>query len=184
MHSVRSVPCMRKRRKTLVWTFVGLLVVAGAFLIFTRPQLPRDNQPVYNGRTLAQWLDITTRVGANRGYTTPQQVAAAEYAVRVIGTNAFPSLLKWTQYKTSSAKGVFFFACDETPMPGRARGMLWGLSHRREQLAELGVQGFHILHTNAFAFEALSKMASDTNNPLTQIPSAKALLTVTNTPGQ
>jgi hypothetical protein len=173
---------MRKRRKAFVWTFVGLLVVVGAFLIFTRPQLPRVNQPVYNGRTLVQWLDTTTRVGANRGYYTTQQVAAAEDAVRVIGTNAFPSLLEWTHYKTSSAKRFFFFAFDETPMPGPARGMLWGLSHRREQLAELGVQGFRILHTNAFAFETLSKMANDTNNPLTQIPAAKALITVTNTP--
>jgi hypothetical protein len=136
------------------------------------------------GRTLTQWLDTTTRVGANRGNTTPQQVAAAEYAVQAIGTNAFPFLLEWTKYKTSSTKRFFLGVIDQTPLLAHVRGALWGLTHRREELAELGVQGFRILHTNAFAFETLSKMASDTNNPLTQMPAAKALMTITNPPAQ
>jgi hypothetical protein len=59
---------------------------------------------------------------------------------------------------------------------------IWNLTHRREELAGLGVHGLRVLHTNAFAFEALSKMASDTNNPGMQAPAAKALFTITNTP--
>jgi hypothetical protein len=171
---------MRKRGKALFWTLIGLSIVIAVVIVSTILPL-RDNQPVYNGRTLTQWLETTTRIGANRGSTTPQQVEAAEYAVRAIGTNAFPFLVKWTQYKTSSAKRYFFGVFENTPMPGYLRGRLWGLTHRREELAELGVQGFRLLHTNAFAFEALSKMAGDTNNPWMQMPAAKALLTVTNT---
>jgi hypothetical protein len=171
---------MRKRRKALLWTLLGLALIVGVFFMLPQPSRP-DNQPFYKGRPLVYWLDVTTRVGANKGYYTPQQVDAAEEAVRAIGTNAFPSLLQWTQYKTSAGKRAFFYALDE--MPGIVARHLHGFTHRREELAELGVQGFRILHTNAFAFEALSKMASDTNNPW-QEPASKALLTITNTPAR
>src|SRR5712672_4804 len=128
---------MRKRRKALIWTFVGLLIAAVAFFVSTQLQPRLDNQPIYYGRTLAQWLNIAARRGdVNRGNTTLQQIDVAEDAIRVIGTNALPFLLEWTQYKPRSAKRFFFFVFDETPMPGPVRGPLWGLTHRREILAE------------------------------------------------
>jgi hypothetical protein len=176
---------MRKRRKALVWTFVGLLIATVAFFISTQLQPRPDNQPVYKGRALAQWLSVAARRGdVNRGNTTLQQIDVAEDAIRAIGTNAFPFLLEWTRYKPSSAKRFFFFVFDETPMPGIVRGPLWGLSHRREMLAEQAVHGFRVLCTNAFAFETLSKLATDTNHSLAQLPAAKAILLITNTPAQ
>jgi hypothetical protein len=175
---------MRKHRKALVWSLVALLVVIGVFLIFAQLQPEFDNQPVYNGRTLAQWLDTASRRNeVNSGRITLQQIDLAEDAIRAIGTNAYPCLLKWTRHRPSFAKRFFFGILEMTPMLRPLQGKLWGLTHRREQLAELGVQGFRILHTNAFAFETLSKMASDTNNPWMQEPAGEALLTITNTPG-
>jgi hypothetical protein len=91
-------------------------------------------------------------------------------------------LLEWTGYKPSLAKRFFFGVIE--PLPHGVFSPLWGLTRRRERLAELAMHGFRILHTNGFAFEALSKMAADTNNPGMQEPAAKALLTITNTPGQ
>src|ERR1051326_24427 len=184
---------MRKRRKALVWTLIGLSILIAVILVSTR--LPRrDNQPVYNGLMLAQWLAVVARHRVNGYFTTyqkgrppsrdatPEEIEEAEDAIRTIGTNAFPCLLEWTGYKRSSAKRFFFGVIERLPQCVYSR--LWGLTHRREMLAEQAVHGFRILHTNAFAFEALSKMASDTNRPQMQMLAAKALLTITNTPGQ
>jgi len=168
---------MRKRRKALFWTLFGLLFVfAVAF--------HRNNEPVYNGFTLAQWLD---RVDGAR-HATPEEIKEAEDAVRAIGTNAFPCLLEWTGYKPGLAKRRFFgrfeyIFLNKTLVATYVTDKLWLLTHRREMLAEKAVHGLRVLHTNAFAFEALSKMASDTNNPW-QESAAKALLTVTNTPAR
>jgi hypothetical protein len=172
---------MRKRRKALVWTLIGLLFVFAVVLVFAPPR-HHNNQPVYKGLTLAQWLD---RANGAR-HATPEEIKEAEDAVRAIGTNAYPCLLEWTGYKPSLAKRRFFgrFANIFLNGPPVLRMLvtdkLWNLSHRRERLADLAVQGLGILHTNALAFEALSKMASDTNNPW-QESAAKALLTITNT---
>jgi hypothetical protein len=181
---------MRKRRKALLWTFLGLLIVFAAAFVFTPPG-HRNNQPVYNGLTLAQWLDVVARHRVNGYFTTykkgrphsrdatPEDIKAAEDAVRAIGTNAFPCLLEWTEYKPSPAKRRFFgrFANIFFNSPPVLRMLvtdkIWNLTHTREELADLAVPGLRVLHTNALAVEALSKMASDTNNPL---------LTITNTP--
>ena len=188
---------MRKRRKALLWTLIGLLVVIGVFLILAQLQPNLDNQPVYNGRTLVQWLDTASRRSdVDRGNTTLQQLDVAENAIRAIGTNEYPCLLKWTGHKPSFAKRFFFGLLEapidefeETHMPGSrmagwVRDKSYILTHRRERLADLAMHGFRVLQTNAFAFETLSKMASDTNNLRMQEPAAKALLTITNTPAR
>jgi hypothetical protein len=184
---------MWKRRRALFWTLGGLLFVVAVALVFTPPR-HRDNQPVYKGLTLRQWLDVVARHRVN-GYfatyqkgrppardATPEEIKEAEDAIRAIGTNALPYLLEWTGYKPSSPKRFFFGIIE--PLPQGVYSRLWGLTHRREILAGQAVHGFRVLHTNALAFETLSKMANDTNNSLTQIPAAKALLTITNTPAR
>ena len=185
---------MRKRRKALLWSLIGLSIVIAVVLV-SMPPPHRNNQPVYKGLTLRQWLDVVARHRVNGYFTTyqkgrppardatPEEIKEAEDAIRAIGTNAFPCLLEWTGYKPGSAKR-FFFGVIEPILPQRVFNPLWGLTHRREVTAEQAVHGFRILHTNAFAFVALSKMASDTNHPLTQIPAAKAVLTITNTPAR
>jgi len=167
---------MRKRRKALVWTLIGLSIVIAVILV-SKPPPRRHNQPVYKSLKLAHWLD---RANGAR-HATPEEIKEAEDAIRAIGTNAFPWLLEWTGYKPSFAKRFFFGVIE--PLPQYVYSRLWGFTHRREMLAEQAVHGFRVLHTNAFAFETLSKMASDTNNPWMQRPAAKALLTVTNTAG-
>ena len=183
---------MWKRRKALLWTLVGLLIVFAVVLVSTPPR-----QPVYKGLTLVQWLDVVERHRVNFTTSngrptpgrdaTPDEIKDAEDAVRAIGTNAFPFLLRWTGYKPSPAKrlfrGILEVTIDKTHVHWFVTDAAIGLAYRREFLAELGVQGFRILHTNAFALETLSKLAADTNNPLMQEPAAKALTTVSNTPG-
>jgi len=190
---------MRKRRKALLWTFVGLLFVfAVAFVV--APPWHRNNQPVYNGLTLAQWLDVVARHRVNGYFTTykkgrppardatPEEIKEAEDAIRAIGTNALPCLLEWAGYKPSLAKrrfsGSFEYIFLTAPSVLRmlVTDKIWNFTHRRERLADLAVPGLRVLRTNALAFEALSKIASDTNNPWMQ--EAKDLVAVTNTPAR
>jgi hypothetical protein len=77
-----------KRRK---W----LLVLAGAGLAASLiAWLTREREPMYQGWTLSQW--ITPEKGHNPGDALR---AEAREAVRHIGTNAFPHLIRWLGYE-------------------------------------------------------------------------------------
>jgi hypothetical protein len=66
-------------------------------------------------------------------------------------------------------------------LPERTESFLVQVAGRKhEDLAEMAIEGLRILHTNAIAFEVLSKLATDTNHP--SIYATKALATVTNAP--
>lgn len=53
---------------------------------------PRDNEPKYNGKTLTAWLEIS------RSRRYDDRWPEAEDAVRHIGTNGLPWLMKWMNY--------------------------------------------------------------------------------------
>jgi hypothetical protein len=189
---------MQKRRKALVQTFVGLLIVLAVILVCGQTR-PGANQPSYKGLNLAQWLDIVARHRIN-GYApiitsqgrqpakdaTPEQVREAEEAVRVIGTNALPFLLVWINLKPDELKKFYGGVLDLLPISDHARGFLWGIPGRSEELlAQFAAEGFRLLNTNAVtAVGDLSKLANDTNHPWTQKLAAKALITITNAPPQ
>src|SRR5438309_2976478 len=75
--------------------------------------LPRNNEPMYKGKSLSAWLTIY-------GYGNAKQQSEAVAAVQKIGTNAPPWLLKWRKQKTSSALPVWkrkiLFAVDKLPL--------------------------------------------------------------------
>src|SRR5436305_15036274 len=76
---------MRKRHVYLIVIAVAVLV--GCFvavLLFSR-------QPSYHGRPLEVWIRLQ--------FAPPANGQAAE-AIRRIGTNGFPYLLKWVRYET------------------------------------------------------------------------------------
>src|SRR5215471_17263091 len=159
---------MRKRRKALVWTLIGFLFVFAVVLVSTQPPR-RHNQPVYNGRTLAQWLDVgahspNARVWGPRNDgrgPTPQQLRQAEESVRAIGTNAIPTLLEWISYKPSPPKRFIRGLVDLLHMPPQAGIFLSG-GYKPESRSDLAVLGFALLNTNALpARDELSKMVRD-----------------------
>lgn len=76
-----------RRRRVIIVLAVSVLLAIGVVAFW-----PRDNEPKYNGKTLTAWLVISaSRRSDNRW---PQ----AEDAVRHIGTNALPWLIKWAHY--------------------------------------------------------------------------------------
>ena len=186
---------MRKRRKALLWTLVGLLIVFAVVLVFQAP--PRVKQPVYNGRTLEKWLDVGAHSGKwgvwgprNDGKgPTPQQLREAEKSVRAIGTNAIPTLLDWISYRASPFRRSSKDVISVLP-PGQARDFLLFTvaGYKHEIRSELGDMGFAILNTNALpAREALSKLVRDSKDAgelWRQKYFEDVLFTITNTPGQ
>ena len=184
---------MRKRRKALLWSLTGLLIVFAVIFAFT-PRNYRDNQPVYGGLSLAQWLDVVDQHRVNGYFTTyqkgrppsrnatPQEIHEAEEAVRAIGTNALPWLLAWISWEPSAPKKFYLSTIGQIGLPERAESFAVSVAGRKhEDLTELAIEGLRILHTNRIAFEALSKAATDTNHYSAH--AAKAFNTVTNQPG-
>ena len=80
---------MRTRRFYILLLAVGVMVVVVALLV----GMFRSQEPVYHGRPLSFWVAGLKDDAPSDG--RPE----AEQAVRHIGTNALPFLLKWISYK-------------------------------------------------------------------------------------
>lgn len=138
---------MRASRKWLV------MIAASAALAITLAIVlrisNREPEPSYNGRTLSEWLKDYRRPEANGGLPSE-----AELAVRSIGTNALPSLLKWIRYELPPWREQLLKLATR-PVEGKTlnegkivygKSFILGKSSRLAELAELG---FVILNTNA-----------------------------------
>src|SRR6185436_14560086 len=56
----------------------------------------RERESSYNGRALSDWIKILSKRDGS-----DLETARAESAIRQIGTNAIPWLLKWIEYEDS-----------------------------------------------------------------------------------
>lgn len=64
---------------------------------------PGEREPEYNGKKLSEWLEVC------RQYPMPgPERVPAEEAVRNIGTNALPWLIRWMNYDMPGWKQTFF----------------------------------------------------------------------------
>src|SRR5215471_16006553 len=88
---------MRKHRTILAVTLCAVLATTIAVLLAT------DDEPRYKGRSLSWWIRVYSD-------SSPTEAAAEdfpkfteiEHAIRTIGTNALPFLLKWIQKEPPS----------------------------------------------------------------------------------
>lgn len=72
-----------------------MLIIACSLVIY----LFRSNEPTYAGRTLSQWI-IRFEESSNRaraGMDSVSDVETSEHAIKTIGTNGIPTLLKFLQ---------------------------------------------------------------------------------------
>ena len=90
---------MRKRRKVLVL----LVCVAAAFGLIAF--LSRDREPRYQGRSLSQWYVLWAKTVEGEDQ---QANAEAASAIRQIGTNALPTLLKRLKSQYSPWRRALF----------------------------------------------------------------------------
>src|SRR5258708_5803766 len=71
------------------------LVICGLFIVVLGPILFSNREPSFKGRTLTHWLTMDYLAGS------PEQEQEPIDAVRRIGTNALPFLLKWISCQSS-----------------------------------------------------------------------------------
>jgi HEAT repeats len=88
---------MRAKRKRIIW--IALIILAALLICIVCFTPPTRQEPVYQGKTLTQWLnwlDDGEADGINSHWLpsfTRRQIEAAD-AIREIGTNALPFLLE------------------------------------------------------------------------------------------
>src|SRR5436190_11030189 len=83
---------MRKRRVYVVLLAAGVLVVVGLLVcgVF------REREPEYGGKRLSEWVEVY--VIPERS-VPPVRVEEIDDAIRHVGTNALPYLLRWMRYE-------------------------------------------------------------------------------------
>lgn len=79
---------------------VTALVVAALGTVFWIASSPREREPIYQGKTLTDWL---SDCWPGRS-PTPGKLEQDAFAVRQIGTNAIPVLLQWISAKDGPFK--------------------------------------------------------------------------------
>jgi hypothetical protein len=120
----------------------ALALLLGAVVTFA----PKSNEPVYEGRSLTQWLREVDEapLSWNGLEETNHPVRIAIRAVRAIGTNGVPTLLRLIEARDSRAKTAVLYLLDkQTVVRIRVR--------RAENLNRYGIKGFQLLRTNAQA---------------------------------
>jgi hypothetical protein len=157
-----------KRRRLFV-TIFGVL----AAVILTFTLWPREREPEFKGKTLTAWLSHC----GSRDYAGIDETADA---VRHIGTNAMPYLIRWIQYesgwKDSIARKVI-----KWPVIGDNRfvqRIIWNTTAYR---AASGVFGFQVLGPKVFGpvgsptMDELLRLANNPKKPETQARAMKIL---------
>jgi hypothetical protein len=137
------------------------LALVGLLTLFSA-----EHQPTYKGRSLEHWLKV---------YGSPESYgkgagAEAEEALRSIGTNAVPFLLKWVAYEThpSRSKQFAITAISMLPLlknhPWVKRWM--NSTDSRLFRADVALAAFEVLGPSAsFAIPQLASMAHGSTNP-------------------
>jgi len=117
-----------------------LLILLGCVASITLAMLlwPTEREPEYNGVPLTKWLERY-----NDGNN-----AEATAAIRRIGTNALPFLLRWIQYESPGWR----ISLDHlhTRLPSsvqKARVVKWLFKDKAEYRADLAVEGFSALRS-------------------------------------
>jgi HEAT repeats len=113
---------MRTRRK---WLWLLLSCIVAAVLIFT---LFGEREPQYEGKSLSRWANVVA-YGPSRS-----EMREAENAVRKIGTNGLPYLLKWIQHQDHPWQTNLARLCRKLPGKlGQTAEDFIILRHRRRQ---------------------------------------------------
>src|SRR5947208_5523038 len=125
------------RKRWIIWVLSGC---ASAALI-AMLAFPTEREPAYGGKKLREWLNLY--VQSPDRFTDGQEAAEA---VRHIGTNALPWLLKWTNYEPPGWKMMLLTnAPAAARRPGYFRSAYLRLLNRpADGLDWLGRFGFEI----------------------------------------
>ena len=149
---------LTKRRKRVAFI---LLAVTGSVIVYA--MLHQEDEPEYKGRRLSEWLVWKSQVDFYK----------AETAVRAIGTNAVPYLLKWINYEIPAWRISLDKKVPAFVNRGPIRGWIQG---RASWLAFYAPDGFQFLGTNAVsAIPGLEALMNDSTKPQSSERAIRAL---------
>lgn len=149
---------MTRHGKILILLAIGLVAGIAVF----RSQ--RDNEPVYNGKKLTEWLPLQDAADW-------REATNANHAIEVIGTNGIQTLVRLIGY---NPERVFGFIDTFPPRVGKSAILtqLYDFNHRRNILAFEAIEAFDTLGQNAIpAIPDLLKIAGSGG-----IPAARATI--------
>lgn len=107
---------MRRRKKILIAIACALSIAA--LVLAVRP----EHEPSYDGRPLSEWLDVFCCRKPERPTYDEREKAAQ--AIRRMGTNAIPTLLRWISYDPTPARQKALTLLRKLPRPLQPR-FLW-----------------------------------------------------------
>ena len=154
--TLHHLPVRLKRRKWLI----SLACAAIAFALFLT--LTREHQPEYEGHKLSEWLEQCRKAVFAEDRKTEEE---ARTAVRNIGSNALPCLLKWIDHEPPAWR-MSLRTNLPTFISNRRMVYRWLGEDEADRRASYAGLGFQILGTNAFgAVPALDALMKDTTKP-------------------
>jgi hypothetical protein len=80
------------RKRALIVAAAVIVVAIGAALLW-----PGEREPEYQGKKLSEWVILCAK--RNTGELTVQEIDAAPIAIRQIGTNGVPHLVRWIEFE-------------------------------------------------------------------------------------
>ena len=157
-----------------------LLILSGcvASMILALLIWPGEREPEYNGVPLSAWL---------KGYEfhsmppeMPEPPPKTVSALRHIGTNALPFLVRWIQYDEPRWRySVYQVAWKLPPALRYSRAGRWLLADRAQDRAKRAVAGFAFLGTNATpALPELKRLAKKPSKGARQYRAELAVMVV------
>src|SRR6266481_845561 len=122
-----------KRRRFFLILLASIASITLAFFIWRR-----EREPAYNGVPLSTWLER---------YNDGNNAEATE-AIRHIGTNALPFLLRWIRYETPGWRNALDHLHTRLPSSvQKARVVKWLFKDRAKYRAEMSVEAFSALRS-------------------------------------
>jgi hypothetical protein len=168
---VETAGVVNRRRRIFLLAGCALLALV-AVLVW-----PPEREPEYHGKKLSEWLRLygtSARATPRPALTTNQQQEAVA-AVRALGTNALPCLLRWLAYEPAPWKVKL--AARARSIPGGWPPLRWLEESAGARRSTDGMIGFRILGAQAgSAVPALGRLA--TNSPRVSYRAVDALASI------
>jgi hypothetical protein len=158
---------MKKHRVIMV--VVGCLVLASAAALFW----PREREPRYNGRSLSELIGLHALDMYGSNDTRYGSAMEAGAAVRHIGTNALPYLMKWIRHQPPPWKRGFYTLLSRLPDSFIPSFM----ERDGDRVASAALEGFRILGAEASpTIPELMRMTKDGKTPANTLEGAQYAL--------
>ncbi len=142
---------------------IVIVAVAVVALVWPREKDPEPAEAECNGKKLSDWIALYS--SSQGGRVTARQGEEAAAAVRSIGTNAIPHLIRWLDHSPAQGTRVVDAMLGGLRETFRSSNTMETAVERADRLATWGVVGFRILGKDAaIAIPQLGKRLM-TNSP-------------------